>query len=104
MSGRAIDVTLLYFDDCPNWRIADDHLRTLAAERPDIVLTRLLVETIEAAEAARFRGSPSIIVDGDDPFADDDDPVGLSCRVYQTPDGPAGSPTIDQLREVITRQ
>lgn len=98
-----MDVTLLYFDDCPNWRIADGHLRTLAAENPDIVLTHRLVETIEAAEATRFRGSPSIIVNGADPFADADDPVGLSCRVYRTPDGPAGSPTIDQLRQVLAR-
>ena len=43
------------------------------------------------------------LVNGVDPFATDADPVGgLSCRVYQTPGGPAGSPTLDQLREVLT--
>jgi len=96
-----MELTLLYFDDCPNWRVAAGHLRTLADERPDIVVTHRLVETIEAAEATRFRGSPSILVDDVDPFAEADDPVGLSCRLYQTPNGPAGSPTIDQLRQVL---
>lgn len=75
-SQRAMRVTLQYFDDCPNWRVA---------------------------ERCRFRGSPSILVDGVDPFAIADHPFGFSCRVYTTPHGPAGSPTIDQLREVLRR-
>ncbi len=32
-----------------------------------------------------------------------DEPFGLSCRMYSTPDGPAGSPTIDQLREKLSQ-
>ena len=45
--------------------------------------------------------SPSVLVDEVDPFADPDAPVGLSCRVYQTPDGMAGSPTLEQLRRAL---
>jgi hypothetical protein len=99
-----VDVTLLYFDDCPHWKTVDEHLRTLSSEFPDLVLSRLLVETPEEAERTSFRGSPSILVDGTDAFAEPNAPVGLSCRVFQTPDGPAGSPTIDQLREVLATQ
>ena len=98
-----MDVTLLYFDGCPHWHIADEHLSTLLAEHPEVSLTRHVVDTPEGAEGTCFRGSPSILVDGVDPFATPDDPVGLMCRLYQTPDGPAGSPTLDQLREAITR-
>ena len=97
-----MDVTLLYFEDCPNWLKADAHLRTLAAERPDLRIVHRIVDTPEAAEETRFRGSPSILIDGVDAFADADALVGLSCRVYQTPDGPAGSPTIEQLRAVLS--
>ena len=96
-----MNVTLLYFEDCPHWQVADGHLRALTAEHPSIVFERRIVDTVEAAEATRFRGSPSIIVDGVDPFADPSDPVGLSCRMYSTPSGPAGSPTLDQLRTVL---
>lgn len=96
-----MNVTLLYFDECPHWMIADGHLRALAAEDPEVMIERRIVDTVEEAEAARFRGSPSIIVDGVDPFGDPDEPVGLSCRMYQTPHGLAGSPTLDQLRTVI---
>jgi hypothetical protein len=99
--GGGVNVTLLYFDDCPNWLEVDRNLRALATDHPEMVIERRRVETIEDAEATRFRGSPSIIVNGVDPFADADAPVGLSCRVYQTADGFAGSPTLDQLRDVI---
>jgi len=97
-----MDVSLLYFDDCPNWLKADAHLRALEDEVPGLRVTRHLVDTPEEAERTRFRGSPSILIDGVDPFADPDAPGGLSCRVYQTPAGPAGSPTLDQLRELLT--
>ncbi len=96
-----MEISLLYFDDCPNWHDTDAHLRTLQAEVPDLRVTRRIVDTPEEAERTRFRGSPSILIDGVDPFADADAPVGLSCRIYQTPDGPAGSPTLDQLRTVL---
>lgn len=96
-----MDVTLLYFDDCPNWCEADGHLRALEREDRELRVTRHIVDTPEEAERTCFRGSPTILIDGVDPFADADAPVGLSCRMYQTPDGPAGSPTLDQLREVF---
>ncbi len=95
-----MDVTLLYFDGCPNWQLADERLRALQDEL-GFALTRELVETPEDAEAKQFRGSPTVLVDGRDPFADGGEPVGLSCRLYRTPEGPAGAPTLDQLREVL---
>jgi hypothetical protein len=42
-----------------------------------------------------------MLINGVDPFADPDAPVGLSCRVYRTDDGPAGSPTVEQLLAVL---
>lgn len=95
-----MDVTLLYFEGCPNWEAADARLAALSADS-DIVVERRLVETPEEAEAAGFRGSPTILVDGRDPFATGDEPVGLACRIYQTPEGPRGAPTEAQLRAVL---
>lgn len=96
-------MTLLYFDDCPNWHLANARLGALVAEHPEMLITRHVVDTPEEAEHTGFRGSPSILINGNDPFANPDDPVGLSCRIYQTPHGPAGSPTLDQLRAVLAR-
>lgn len=93
-------IELLYFDDCPNWRTAHERVRRVAAAR-DLEVEHRLVTTPEEAEAARFRGSPTMLVDGHDPFASGDEPIGLSCRVYQTPDGPAGAPTVEQLETAL---
>jgi len=91
---------LLYFDDCPNWEVAAERLEAVATDRGLVVEYRV-VSSAEEAEAAQFRGSPTVLVDGSDPFATRSEPFGLACRVYQTPDGPAGSPTVQQLEAVI---
>lgn len=97
-----MNIDLLYFDDCPNWKLADERLTEITATRPDIMVTRHRVHTIDEAERVGFHGSPSILIDGVDAFADGDAGIGLACRVYATPDGPAGAPTLEQLRAVIT--
>ena len=96
-----MEVVLQYFDDCPNWKEAAAHLDALAAEVPALTVSLQRVETADEAEHLNFRGSPSILIRGVDPFAPDDAPVGLACRVYPTPHGPAGSPTLEQLRTAI---
>ncbi len=96
-----MDITLLYFDDCPNWKVADERLAVIAAQRADLTVTRHLVDTLEEAKRVKFHGSPSILVDGVDVFAEPDAGVGLSCRIYRTPDGPAGAPTVEQLKAAL---
>lgn len=97
-------VQLLYFDECPNWQVADARLReALAAVGRPVEVEKVLVTTPEQAAEWGFHGSPSVLVDGEDPFAEAGAPVGLSCRLYRTPDGVGGSPTVDQLVEVLSR-
>ena len=97
-----MDVALLYFDGCPNWKVVDQRLAEIAAERPDVRVTRHQVRTFEEAERVGFHGSPSILVDGVDAFDAADAGIGLACRVYATPGGAAGTPTLEQLRATIT--
>lgn len=97
-------VELLYFDGCPNWKVAEERLaealRTLGCDGSAVEYLR--VETAEQADELKFLGSPTIRVDGADPFASGSEPVGLACRVYATPDGLAGSPTTAQFLEVLS--
>jgi hypothetical protein len=60
------------------------------------------VETPEDVERLRFAGSPTILLNGTDPFDEPSGEYGLACRVYRTPEGPAGSPTTDQLRDALS--
>lgn len=93
-------VELLYFDGCPHWTAVDRRLRSLATEL-GFQLDHRVVTGPEDAAASRFHGSPTILVEGRDPFARDDEPVGLTCRMYDTPEGIAGSPTLEQLRAAL---
>ncbi|MDP3711759.1 MAG: thioredoxin family protein [Mycobacteriales bacterium] len=95
-------VELLWFSGCPNGQETDARLReavSLAGVDADVVLVE--VTTPDDAERLRFRGSPTVLVDGTDPFAQESDPVGLSCRVFRTPDGLRGAPTVEQLVSVL---
>ncbi len=96
-------VTLRYFDGCPNWEIALGRVReVLATSGPGVAEVELeRVPTEEEAERLRFRGSPTVLVDGVDPFADEAAPVGLACRVYRTERGLEGAPSLDQLKAVL---
>jgi hypothetical protein len=98
-----MDVTLQYFDGCPNWQHTEgllrEALRDLGRAEARVYLRR--VDSPEDAERLGFHGSPTILIDGADPFAEDDAAVGLMCRVYSTPNGLAGSPTIEQLAQAI---
>ncbi|MBK5332906.1 MAG: thioredoxin family protein [Ilumatobacteraceae bacterium] len=94
-------VTLLFFDGCPNWQTTNDNLEALAVEL-GFDFDRCHVETDEDAQRLQFRGSPTVLIDGRDVFAAGDEPIGLSCRMYQTGHGHAGSPSAEQLRRVVT--
>lgn len=96
-------IILRYFDGCPNWRIAEERLHAALADAgaPDADVALERVETHEEAVRLGFRGSPTVLIDGRDPFADERADVGLACRVYATPDGFRGAPTLDQLRAAL---
>ncbi|CAN5157841.1 hypothetical protein BH20ACT9_BH20ACT9_03030 [soil metagenome] len=99
-----VRVTLLYFDDCPNWQGAAERLREAADRLKGVRMGVELrkITTAEQAEGLAFRGSPTILVDGEGMFADPDAPVGLCCRIHPTPGDPQGAPTVDELVEAVT--
>ena len=99
-----VEIDLLYVPDCPNRRIARD-LVTRALTRTDRVATirEQEIRCPEEAERLGMRGSPTILIDGADPFADRAGPTGIACRLYQTEIGLSGVPTLRQLTEALTR-
>ena len=112
MTRTDLQITIQHFDGCPHWRKAVERVHE-AVDRAGVeaeVRLQLklkphfwqrLIDTPEAAAEHDFRGSPTVLVNGVDPFADSGALVGLSCRVYMTPEGMAGSPTIEQLVDVM---
>lgn len=97
-----MNITLQYFDHCPNWTTTRRYLTELIDELGfEIEIGYQLIGTPEAAAEHHFRGSPTVLIDGVDPFANPDAPFGLSCRIYLTDEGTAGSPSRAQLRAAL---
>ncbi len=95
-------VTLQYFESCPNWKVAEQRVKSIIEQHGlGVDLEYQLIETPEEAEQHQFAGSPTLLIDGRDPFGSDLAPIGLACRTYMTAAGPAESPTIDQLKEAL---
>ena len=97
-----VDIIIQYFDSCQNWSIVESRVKALIDEHGiDATLHYQLVDTPEAAEEHHFAGSPTLLIDGRDPFATGRTPIGLACRTYMTDSGPAGSPSLEQLRSAL---
>ncbi|KKX98848.1 MULTISPECIES: hypothetical protein [Microbacterium] len=101
-----MEIELLHIAGCPSW-IAAGHNVAEALRETGHGATPLryrLIRTEEDAAAVPFAGSPTITLNGKDLFPGADHSVALACRVYATPAGVAGTPTVDQIREaIITR-
>jgi hypothetical protein len=101
---RTVKVQLLYVDGCPNWTVLEGRLRdALELVGVPATIERCLIETQKEADRLQFAGSPSILLDGRDPFRSASISFGLTCRLYSTTDGPAGTPTLNQLVEVMEK-
>jgi len=97
-----MDVRLQYFDGCSSWQSTYMWLCEVLNELGQGTVEPVLecIDTAEEAERRHFVGSPTVLIDGRDPFAGRETIYGLACRVYRTPDGLAGSPSKEQLRAV----
>jgi LmbE family N-acetylglucosaminyl deacetylase len=97
-------VELLFTADCPNWLTALDHLArallALGQDDQDIALT--VVHDEPHAHLRHVSGSPTVLLDGVDPFASPAAIAGLACRLYDTPDGRRGAPSVRQLTAAMT--
>lgn len=95
-------IELLYFDGCPSWQTALKNLKTaLQEEGIAEAITTFEIKDDEQAAKEEFLGSPSIRINGRDLWFEQRKNYSLSCRVYGTPEGVKGFPTVEMLRSKI---
>ena len=92
-------VEILAIDECGNADAALDRVRVAfdRVGRGDVPVEIRWIRTRADAASTPFAGSPTIAVDGVDLFPSDGRTIDLACRVYSTPNGLAGLPTVDQI-------
>ena len=99
------DITIIVLDDCPNRDLAVDRVTRAARNLGDSVVIegpQVRVLSSHDPAAAGFHGSPTILVDGTDPFPFAHSTT-VACRLYATERGLAGAPSVRQLEEVLRR-
>lgn len=95
-------IEILTVVDCPNGTVAVQHVLAALATlgQAGEVVERHVGDAAEAATAG-MAGSPTILVDGVDPFAAAGQETSLSCRLYRNGDTVTGAPTVAQLRVAL---
>ena len=93
---------ILQVPGCPGADLLEDRLAGLLTGRPRVI--RRAVTSQAEAEQLGMTGSPTLLVDGADPFARPGQSPSISCRLYLDEHGrqsPAPSP--GQLRAALRR-
>jgi hypothetical protein len=97
-----MQLTVLAVEGCPNAPVLDERLAAVLAGRASIEVSHQVIS--DENEAARWgmHGSPTLLIDGVDPFAVPGQPPSMSCRLYHDENGQlSGAPSLSQLRQAI---
>ena len=97
-----MELTLLTVPACPNAAAFEERLAAVLAGHPGAVVHRREVADEREAAEAGMHGSPTLLIDGVDPFAGPDARASLSCRLYRDAAGRAGgAPSVEALRQAL---
>ncbi|MGV9386445.1 hypothetical protein ACWDRB_62330 [Nonomuraea sp. NPDC003707] len=113
---RVLELTVVTVPDCPNAPVLEERLARVLAELQAVLragsvvraagvrvsISRQVVTDAEQAARWQMRGSPTLLIEGTDPFAAPSTPAGLACRMYRDERGRAqGAPSVAALQQVL---
>jgi hypothetical protein len=97
-----MELTLLTVPACPNAAAFEGRLTAALAGHPGVLMRREEITDEQQAAAAGMHGSPTLLIDGTDPFAGPDEAPSLSCRLYLDDTGrPGRVPSVAALRQAL---
>jgi len=101
----SMKIEVLYFDGCPSWQTGVDNLQQeLRLEGLAWPVELTAVRDDDQAARLQFLGSPSFRVGDQDLWPEERAEYSMSCRVYRTPEGVKGWPSVDMLRERLRQR
>ena len=94
---------MLVVPDCPNQSLAlaRVHAALEASGISDSTVHETTVVDLDHAVTVGMHGSPTILINGRDPFADQGSVSSISCRLYRPPAGTEGCPGVQQLIDAL---
>lgn len=99
-----MDVEMLVVADCANHAEMERRVRAaLHAVGADVGLRTRVIDDLEDAEAAGMHGSPTLLIDGGDPFAVAGTVASISCRPYRSEHSAGGLPSEQAIAAALAR-
>jgi hypothetical protein len=100
--GLAMELTVLTVPGCPNGTLLEHRLTEALAGRMGVTVVRQVIDDPVSAARSGMHGSPTLLVDGVDPFAGPGTAASVSCRLYRGADGLIdGAPPVEALRRAL---
>jgi hypothetical protein len=98
MKLKIINIEIQHFHGCPNSPILIERVKAVIKDFDNIDYKEVLVDSNEKAEEVKFRGSPTLLINGED-FENQPEPenTALACRYY-----PNGLPTVEEIKIKIS--
>ncbi len=96
--NEKLKIEIQHFRGCPNSPEMIHRVKeAIKGSEEQIEYNEVLVESNELAEEIKFRGSPTVLINGEDiEGREEPESASLNCRVYEN-----GLPSIDEIREKI---
>lgn len=97
-----VELTLLAVPGCPGAAALEELLPVVLADHPGITFERREIGDERAAAETGMCGSPTLLINGEDPFSVPGQAPSLSCRLYWDAAGrPGPAPSAEALRQAL---
>ncbi len=96
---KNIEIVIQHFLGCPNSPILIQRLKESIKGFENIDYKEVIVDSNEKADEVKFRGSPTLLINGED-FENQPEPENpaLACRYYQN-----GLPLMEKIKDRILK-
>lgn len=100
----SLQIDILYTDDNTDWQTAGELVRqALDALQLEASICYQAVSSDREAFELNFIGSPTVLIDGEDPWPMPKAPAGLRLRPYFSPEGMSDTPTYAMIVEALRK-
>lgn len=97
-------ITVLHVPECPGAALLRNRLDVVLGDSLGAQVAWQVITSEDQARQHGMAGSPTLLVNGVDPFALPGQRSSLSCRLYRDDHGRLGpAPSAEQLRAVLAR-
>lgn len=97
-----MQLAVLSVPDCPGVKLLDERLAQVLEGRTGVVVSHRVIDDLDEATRWGMSGSPTLLIDGIDPFAEPGQAASVSCRLYRRGGRAEMAPSARQLLDAIS--